>query len=145
MKPNFNNCSDIKGLFTKEICPYYCRFLHTQKDSGGASIRFIGSTNRFPWSMKCMHTHKYLQQTIIFFSEFYYVKEPEKFEILYFNWMFIMQPISIFWHEETQKGRISTKSPSHSAPWFQKYQLDLILSRFWNFEKYKVASTLFFC
>ena len=43
MKPNFNNCSDIKGLrfFTKEICPYYCRFLHTQKDSGGASIHRI--------------------------------------------------------------------------------------------------------
>ena len=41
MKPNFNNCSDVKGLrfFTKEICPYYCRFLHTQKDSGGASIQ----------------------------------------------------------------------------------------------------------
>ena len=40
MKPNFDNCSDIKGLrfFTKEICPYYCHFLHTQKDSGGASI-----------------------------------------------------------------------------------------------------------
>ena len=43
MKPNFNNCSDIKGLrfFTKEICPYYCRFLHTKKDSGGASIHRI--------------------------------------------------------------------------------------------------------
>ena len=43
MKPNFNNCSDIKGLrfFTKEICPYYCCFLHTQKDSGGASIHRI--------------------------------------------------------------------------------------------------------
>ena len=43
MKPNFNNCSDIKGLrfFTKEICPYYCRFLHTQKDSEGASIHRI--------------------------------------------------------------------------------------------------------
>ena len=43
MKPNFNNCSDIEGLrfFTKEICPYYCRFLHTKKDSGGASIHRI--------------------------------------------------------------------------------------------------------
>ena len=43
MKPNFDNCSDIKGLrfFTKEICPYYCCFLHTQKDSGGASIHRI--------------------------------------------------------------------------------------------------------
>ena len=43
MKPNFNNCSDIKGLrfFTKEICPYYCHFLHTKKDSGGASIHRI--------------------------------------------------------------------------------------------------------
>ena len=43
MKPNFNNCYDIKGLryFTKEICPYHCRFLHTQKDSGGASIHRI--------------------------------------------------------------------------------------------------------
>ena len=39
-KANFNNCSDIKGItfFTKEICLYYCRFLHKQKDSGGASI-----------------------------------------------------------------------------------------------------------
>ena len=43
MKPNFNSCSEIKGLqfFSKEICPYYCRFLHTQKDSGGASIHRI--------------------------------------------------------------------------------------------------------
>ena len=43
MKPNFNTCSDIKDLsfFTKEICSYYCRFLHTQKDSGGASIHRI--------------------------------------------------------------------------------------------------------
>ena len=40
MKPNFNNCSDIKGLrfFTKEICPYYSCLLHTKKDSRGASI-----------------------------------------------------------------------------------------------------------
>ena len=43
MKPNFNNCSEIKGLrfFTKEISPYYCCFLHTKKDPGGASIRRI--------------------------------------------------------------------------------------------------------
>ena len=43
MKPNFDYCSEIKGLrfFTKEICPYYCRFLHTKKDSGGASIHRI--------------------------------------------------------------------------------------------------------
>ena len=43
MKPNFDNCSDIKGLrlFTKEICPYYCPLLHTQKGSGGASIHRI--------------------------------------------------------------------------------------------------------
>ena len=43
MKPNFNNCSEIKGLrfFTKEISPYYCCFLHTKKDSGGASIHRI--------------------------------------------------------------------------------------------------------
>ena len=43
MKPNFNNCSYIKGLrfFIKEICPYYCCFLHTKKDSGGASIHRI--------------------------------------------------------------------------------------------------------
>ena len=44
MKPNFNNYSDIKGLrfFAKEICPYYCCcFLHTKKDSGGASIHRI--------------------------------------------------------------------------------------------------------
>ena len=25
----------------KEICPYYCRFVHTQKESGGASIHMI--------------------------------------------------------------------------------------------------------
>ena len=45
MKPNFNNCSDIKSLrfFNKEICPYYCRFLHTHKDSGGARIYKIDS------------------------------------------------------------------------------------------------------
>ena len=43
MKPNFNNCSDIKSLrfFTKEICHYYFRFLHTKQDSGGASIHRI--------------------------------------------------------------------------------------------------------
>ena len=43
MYPNCNHCLDIKGLrfFTKEVCPYYCRFLHTQKDSGGASIHRI--------------------------------------------------------------------------------------------------------
>ena len=43
MEPNFDNCSDIKGIrfFSKEIGPYYCRFLHTQKDSGGASIHRI--------------------------------------------------------------------------------------------------------
>ena len=43
MKTNFNNCSDIEGIrfFTKEICPYYFRFLHTKKDSGGASIHKI--------------------------------------------------------------------------------------------------------
>ena len=43
MKPNFYNCSDIKGLrfFTIEICPYCCCFLHTQKDSRGASIHKI--------------------------------------------------------------------------------------------------------
>ena len=46
MKPNFKNCSDIKGLrfFTKEICPYYCRFLHTQRVSGGASIYRINES-----------------------------------------------------------------------------------------------------
>ena len=33
-------CLDLR-FFTKEICPYYCRFLHTQKDSGGASIHRI--------------------------------------------------------------------------------------------------------
>ena len=43
MKPNFNNCSDIKGLrfFSKDICPSYCHFLHTKKDSGGLSIHRI--------------------------------------------------------------------------------------------------------
>ena len=43
MKPNFDNCSDIKGLkfFTKEICPHYCCFLHTKKDSGGTIIHTI--------------------------------------------------------------------------------------------------------
>ena len=43
MKPNFNHFSDIKGLrfFTKEICPYYCHFLHKKKDSGGVSIHRI--------------------------------------------------------------------------------------------------------
>ena len=43
MKPNFNDCLDIKGLrfFTEEICPYYCWFLHTKKDSGGVSIHRI--------------------------------------------------------------------------------------------------------
>ena len=43
MKPNFNNCLDIKGLkfFTKEICPYYCCFFTHKKDSGGASIHRI--------------------------------------------------------------------------------------------------------
>ena len=43
MKPNFNNCSEIKGLrfFTKEISPYYCCFLHTKKDSGVAGIHRI--------------------------------------------------------------------------------------------------------
>ena len=50
MKPNFNDCSDIKGLrfFTKEICPYYCCFLHTQKKKTQEGQAFIGSTNRFP-------------------------------------------------------------------------------------------------
>ena len=45
MKPNFNNCLDVKGhrFFAKEICPYYCHFLHTKKDSGA----FIGSMNCF--------------------------------------------------------------------------------------------------
>ena len=39
MKPNLNNCWEIKGLrfFTKD----YCRFLHTKIDSGGASIHRI--------------------------------------------------------------------------------------------------------
>ena len=43
MKPNHNNCSDIKGLrfFTKEICPY------TLKKTLGEQA-FIGSTNCFP-------------------------------------------------------------------------------------------------
>ena len=43
MKPNFNNCPDIKGLrfLTKEVCPYYCCFLHTKKDKEGASIHRI--------------------------------------------------------------------------------------------------------
>ena len=43
MMTNFNNCSDIECIrfFTKEICPYYFRFLHTKKDSGGASIHRI--------------------------------------------------------------------------------------------------------
>ena len=46
MKPNSNNFLDIKGLifFTKEICPYYCHFLNTKKDSGA----FIGLMNCFP-------------------------------------------------------------------------------------------------
>ena len=46
MKPNFNNCSDIKGLkfFTKEICPYNCCFLHTKKDSGRANIHRINKS-----------------------------------------------------------------------------------------------------
>ena len=36
----------MKGLrfFTKEICPYYCCFLHTKKDSGGASIHRINKS-----------------------------------------------------------------------------------------------------
>ena len=43
MKPNSNNCSDIKGLrfFTKEIYPDYCCFLHIEKYLGGASIHRI--------------------------------------------------------------------------------------------------------
>ena len=43
MKPNFNNCSNIKGLrfFASEISPYYCCFLHTKKNSGGVSIHRI--------------------------------------------------------------------------------------------------------
>ena len=38
-----NKGTHIKGIifFTKEICPYYCRFLHAKKDSGGASIHRI--------------------------------------------------------------------------------------------------------
>ena len=31
-------------FFTKEICPYYCCFLHTKKDSGGASIHRINKS-----------------------------------------------------------------------------------------------------
>ena len=50
MKPNFNNSSDIKGLrfLTKEICLYYCHFLHIKKTQEGQA--FIGLMNRFPWS-----------------------------------------------------------------------------------------------
>ena len=42
MKPNFNNCSEIKALryFTKEISPYTQK--KTQKEGA-----FIGSMNRF--------------------------------------------------------------------------------------------------
>ena len=59
MKPNFNNCSEIKGLrfFTKEISPYYCCFLHTKKDSGGARIHMINKS--FP-----------LKPSLIFTSNF---------------------------------------------------------------------------
>ena len=59
MKPNFDNCSDIKGLrfFTKEICPHYCRFLHTQKDSGGASIHKIDES--FPLKPSLVHGDLY--------------------------------------------------------------------------------------
>ena len=37
---------DIKGLrfFTKEICPYYHRFLHPKKDSGGVSVHRINES-----------------------------------------------------------------------------------------------------
>ena len=51
MKPNFNDRSDIKGLrfFTREICPYYCCFLHTKKKTQEGRA-FIGSTNHFPLS-----------------------------------------------------------------------------------------------
>ena len=44
MKPNFNNCSNIKALdflLKKSVLTYYCYFLHTKKDSGGASIHRI--------------------------------------------------------------------------------------------------------
>ena len=47
MKPNFDNCSDIKGLrfFAKEICPHYIPLiLHTKKDSGGASIHRVNES-----------------------------------------------------------------------------------------------------
>ena len=56
MKPNFDNCSDIKGLrfFTEEICPYYCRFLHPQKDSGGASIHRIDESFPLKPSLVCI-------------------------------------------------------------------------------------------
>jgi hypothetical protein len=62
MKSNFNNCSDIKGLrfFTKEICPYYCGFLHTKKDSGGASIHRIDES--FPLTPFLIETALYLQR-----------------------------------------------------------------------------------
>ena len=55
MKPNFDNYSDIKslGFFTKEICPYYIRFLHTKKDSGGASFHRIDESFRLRPSLLC--------------------------------------------------------------------------------------------
>ena len=48
IKPNFNNCSDIKGLrfVAKAICPWYCRFLHTKKHPRGGA--FMRSRNHFP-------------------------------------------------------------------------------------------------
>ena len=71
MKPNFNNCLDIKGLrfFTKEICPYYCRFLHTKKDSGGASIHRINESFLLKPSLVSTIVLKVLQKqnwTLIF-------------------------------------------------------------------------------
>ena len=59
MKPNFDNCSDIKGLrfFTKEICPYYCRFLNKKKYSGGASIHRIDELFPFKPSLGMYDLH----------------------------------------------------------------------------------------
>ena len=84
MKTNFNNCSSIKGLrfFTKENCPYYCRFfLHTQKDPGGASIHRIDKS--FPLKPSLVKNMTNMMRTCTIKTHDFIFVKPLSFESIY--------------------------------------------------------------
>ena len=69
----------------------------------------------FPFSMVISSDKiiDWLGRYILFPFGFYHGKKPKRFVILHSNWKFSTQPLTFFWHNKTQKERVSTESKNY--------------------------------